>query len=313
MNIDDLLRFRDMLREQLSEINSLEVPSTVQKINSILDYTKVQNQMAVSPEFIDAWRTYANIASLIKHADANLLTTLEQITHKVKDLALARFPDIGEIQHRYLTNSQHVELNKETLKTIRSRLFINADFRYPVLQFGCNTSSEVLTKDLVANDPLYMCDYSVERIEFASGQFNPVFNQRIRKYVIENNSFSRLPQGQFGLILTWMVFNYADRSAIKNYLQKMMLLLKPGGVHIFSYNNCEFLESYQLADKGWMSYVTKTDVLALCTELGYEIVNTHDIQHARYDYERISWVEIKKPGVLKSARLKQVVGSIVVK
>jgi hypothetical protein len=312
MNIDDLLRFRDMLREQLSEINSLEVPSTVQKINSILDYTKVQNQMAVSPEFIDAWRTYATIASLVKHADATLLTTLEQITYKVKDLALARFPDIGEFQSRY-TNSQHVELNDETIKIIKSRIFINADHRYPVLQFGCNTSSERLTRDLVANDPMYLADFSPERIDFVTSQFNPAFNQRVRKYIIENSSLATLPQGQIGFILSWMVFNYADLSVIKNYLQKMMMLLKPGGIHIFSYNNCEFLESYKLANKGWMSYVTKTDVLALCTELGYEIVNTYDVPHARYDYERISWVEVKKPGVLKSARLKQVVGSIVVK
>jgi hypothetical protein len=310
MNIDDLLRFRNMLSEKLTEINELNLLGSLEKINTLLTITKTKNQMALSPEFIEGWREYTNIISLVKQADIKLVESLVQIDQKVKALAVTRFPDIGEFQNRYTQNSRHIALNEETLKTIRSRIFINANFQYPVLQFGCNSIVEQLTKDLVANDPLYLCDFNSEQIEYVSSQFNSLFNQRIRKYVITDSNFSALPQGQFGLMLSWMVFNYADLSAIERYLEKMMLLLRPGGVHIFSYNNCEFLESYQLADKGWMSYVTKTDVFAICNKLGYEIVNSYDVEHARYEYERISWIEIKKPGELKSAKRKQVTGKI---
>lgn len=302
-----------MLSEKLTELNAIDLLNKLQQTNTTLDYVKIKNQLALNVEFIDSWREYKNITTLVTQAHIKLQESLVNTNQRIKEVAVTRFPDMGEFQNRYTNNKKHVDLNSETIKNIRSRIFINANFQYPVIQFGCNDSSEGLTKDLVANDPLYLCDFSAEQIEYVAQQFNTVFNQRIRKYVIATDNFSQLPQGQFGLILSWMVFNYADLSAINRYLQKMMALLREGGVHIFSYNNCEFIESYQLADKGWMSYVTKTDVLNLCIKLGYEIVNTYDIKHAHYEYERVSWIEIKKPGNLTSVKRKQAVGAIKVR
>ena len=302
-----------MLSEKLSELSNLDLPISLQKTNTMLDFVKARNQMALNPEFIEARQEYSNIATSLAYANTKLKESLVTIDHRIKELAVTRFPDIGEFRGRYANNKQHVELNDETIKTIKSRIFINANFQYPVLQFGCNSSSERLSRDLVANDPMYLCDFTADQIEYVSQQFNSTFNQRMRKYVIADDNFNHLPQGQFGLILSWMVFNYADLSVIERYLRQMMALLREGGVHIFSYNNCEFIESYQLADKGWMSYVTKSDMLNLCTKLGYEIVSTYDIKHARYTYERVSWIEIKKPGILKSAKRRQVVGEIKVK
>lgn len=302
-----------MLSEQLIEIEGLKLVEKFNEVNDMLTTVKTKNQLALNQEFIEGWREYSNLTTLVSQTNSKLQSSLLQIDQQVKTLASARFPDVGEFRNRYLQNTRHVALNEETLTTIKSRIFVNANFQYPALQFGCNSIEEQLTRDIAANDPLYLCDFNIEQIDYVASQFNATFNQRIRKYVLPDDSFSVLPQGQFGLILSWMIFNYADLSVIKRYLERMMLLLRPGGVHIFSYNNCEFLESYQLADKGWMSYVTKSDLLEVCKGLGYEIVNSYDIHHGRYDYERISWLEIKKPGDLKSAKRKQVIGEIKIK
>lgn len=313
MNIDDLLRFRDSLAESLNNIKLHNLDNILQKINVDLTQLKAKNQMAVNPEFVSALKEYTNISSLVAQTDSKLTESLVKINQHIAELAISRFPDTGNFQTRYIGNNQHADINDETYKVIKSRIFVNSDFRYPVLQFGCNTSSEKLTRDLVSNDPMYMCDFSADSIDYVAKQFNPEFRHKVRKYVIQDGSFSTLPQGQFGLILSWMIFNYADLSMIRAYLQKMLHLLRAGGVHIFSYNNCEFYESYKVADAGWMSYVTKTSIIELCKELGYEIVNTYDVHHGRYNYERVSWIEIKKPGDLTSLKQRQVVGTVITK
>ena len=74
---------------------------------------------------------------------------------------------------------------------------------------------------------------------------------------------------------------------------------------MFSYNNCERINSARYAEKGFMSWVTKTDLLKLLNKYGYEVIVTKDFE------ETVSWVEVRKPGELTTVKSHQALAAIV--
>ena len=131
-----------------------------------------------------------------------------------------------------------------------------------------------------------------------------------RSYILNQHELHQLPHNQFGFILSWMVFNYTNFATIKHYLVRMIRLLRPGGHLLFSYNNCDLFESCLVAESGGMSYVSKRNLIKVCEEIGYEIVNTTDVPNRDNCVKFISWIEIKKPGKLATAKRRQVLGAI---
>jgi hypothetical protein len=59
-----------------------------------------------------------------------------------------------------------------------------------------------------------------------------------------------------------------------------------------------------------MSHVPYRHLTKLCQEIGFEIDSQHDIPNTDPLIQTISWLEIKKPGNLKTVKLKQVIGTI---
>jgi hypothetical protein len=58
------------------------------------------------------------------------------------------------------------------------------------------------------------------------------------------------------------------------------------------------------AETYFMSYVPKSLLVAMCEGLGFTITNTHEFDPA------IAWIEIKKPGTLKTVKASQALGEV---
>ena len=73
---------------------------------------------------------------------------------------------------------------------------------------------------------------------------------------------------------------------------------------MFSYNNAEHHMNAAYVEEGFMSWMPRGLLIQLVTQLGFEIINAPDYQPA------VSWLEIRKPGELKTIKAHQVLGEI---
>jgi hypothetical protein len=105
-------------------------------------------------------------------------------------------------------------------------------------------------------------------------------------------------------VFSWNFFNYLTLANIESYLKQTYELLRPGGVIMFSYNNCDMPAPAAYADSYFMSYAPKSLLLPICERLGYELVSSTDLEPA------VSWLELRKPGELKLIKAHQVLGEI---
>jgi len=184
------------------------------------------------------------------------------------------------------------------------------NWHYPTLEIGPGHGE--WTEHLIAGDPLYIVDIQQEYIHSTLSKFNDVYRRRIRPYLTkpgkEDNfaNLSDLPQQQFGFIFAWNVFNYFPLTELTSYLMESFNLLRPGGVMMFSYNNCDTPACAYSVEVGLRSWMTKNLLIETCTNLGFEIINTQSLEGA----EQVHWVEIKKPGKLRTVKAHQVLGGI---
>ena len=213
------------------------------------------------------------------------------------------------------TNAVDIETDRNTRKTIiddTTKQIIStaaeaySSWQHAVLEIG--PGDGLWTPHLVAGDPLYLIDVHEEYLKSTISKFHKNYQKRIRSYVVSQHydslNLSVLPQGQFGFIFAWNVFDYFSPNIIEEYLQQCLTLLKPGGVMMFSFNNCEFRPCAELAESGLKGWTPKWLLTEILYRVGFEIIN--------YDHreQTVHWIEIKKPGELKSIRGFQTLASI---
>lgn len=206
-----------------------------------------------------------------------------------------------ERNERLLPMSQDV--HSEVLVKVRSY----TDWRYPTLEIG--PGDGVWTEHLVAADPLYILDVHKEFIDNTLNKFNYEYRNRIRPYQIgmhvgkSDTDLSELPKNQFGFIFAWNVFDYFPLEHVEAFVSQCFDLLRPGGVMMFSYNNCNVPQCAEYAQEGFRSWMPEQLLLDTCESYGFELISSAS-------KEMINWVEIKKPGTLKTVKAHQVMGEI---
>ncbi len=307
MIVSDLLRYRDDLKNKL---NQLDLVSPLDQANLTLDQLLSTHTVDFSQDKILSVKNSIN--QFIKEAAIlkDQLASIEQDLDNTIDNLVPRLHPNASVDffHQYFKTDLIVD---DTVNnTVQAKLHSNADWHYPALQLGCRPHSKILTSELVSNDPLYLCDFDSAYVDNVADQFNDIYSKRIRRYVIQNHDLSILPQNQFGFVFSWLWFNYTSMNSLYQYLDKVLNLLRPGGHFLFSYNNCDILDSCLLAERSGMSYMSKRKITEVCLNYGYEIVEFVDLPNNDREVPWISWAEIKKPGELTTVKLSQVMGAI---
>jgi len=145
------------------------------------------------------------------------------------------------------------------------------------------------------------------------------YKRKARLYIIKNRDFSILPQNQFGFILCWDNFDYLTYDIVQKYLQEAFRLLRPGGIFMFSYTNCDLELSALRVDHQIAAYCTSGWLLKSLEEIGYEVINLIDCNGPTYDPDSglqeypISWAEVRKPGKLTTVKRAQAQGLVLKK
>ena len=186
-----------------------------------------------------------------------------------------------------------------------SRIKEYSSWKYPGMYIRPTTGEYV--DSMINCDPLYLTDIDEHMFVEVKKRWTPEFQSRLRYNTLRKESpyFKTLPENQFGLIVATDYFNYLPLEVIKDYLKEIVNLLRPGGVFMFTYNNCEFYSAVKNAENGLYAYTPGRLLQTIVGGLGFEIVNSVD-----YDDTNVSWLEIRKPGQIQSIRGGQALAQI---
>jgi len=315
MKLSELVKARKLL---LSNISSLGLKNeTDTYIKSVND---VRYTVPLSPDLDSLLMDLNNTVDSLKQDFLDTTTlhihkAISIIDHRIAERTKDYFARGYKINDCFATNrsdvsfertSRQLPISSEAKQKVISRIQVYSDWHYPGLEIGPGDGQ--WTSYLVANDPLYIVDIEKEFLDSTAFTFSPEYRLRLRPYLIDwaksETDLSMLPQGQFGFVFSWNVFNYFPLDMIKQYLIHIKEVLRPGGVCMFSYNDGENPNSILRVENGSMSYIPKSMLVALCKSLDFNIIELHD------EDEVISWIEIRKPGELQTIKAHQTLGKI---
>lgn len=308
MKLSNLARFKEDLNKFV-KLDEVELALT--RLDEVI--TSIHPKTC-DPEFAEYLEEFKQC---ISEARYNLDSKIKQISM----VSAAVDKKVSEMSQKYFAANYQMELllteeserrtrnkafSEEARALLEHRLVLYSDWHYPGLEIG--PGSGVWTKCLVSNDPLYLLDIRKSYLDETKALFPVEYQNRLRCYLIpENNEpedLSGLPQKQFGFVVSINVFEYFSFDKIRHYLEEVWKLLRPGGVFLFTYNNGERPECAQLAENGTVSYIPKTMLVTFCETHGYEVIKTFDLDNT------VCWIEIRKPGELKTVKAHQAMGEI---
>ena len=198
-------------------------------------------------------------------------------------------------------------IDTESEIIMRARLKNCGDWRLPGMIIRPRTEDYI--NDMVALDPLYLVDHDPELLRPSMEQYLPEYQRRLRAYTINDYAqrpiFKNFPKGQFGVIFAYNYFNFKPLPVINDYLAELFQLLRPGGILIFTYNNCDRWHGVSFAEKNYMCYTPGIRVCSLAREQGYTVNFEHN------GLLDANWIELQKPGHLTSIKGGQSLAKIV--
>jgi SAM-dependent methyltransferase len=167
--------------------------------------------------------------------------------------------------------------------------------------------------NMVSNDPIYLVDESYELLKPVLSQFNQLYQGRLRTYTIREDQdldqdiLWQLPTNQFGIVLAWNYFNHRPFEIIRQYLKEIYEKIRPGGILLMTYNDCDRWEGVKSVEATTGLYTPGTLIKSFAESLGFE-------QHFTYhDNGPWTWIELRKPGEWQSYRGGQALAQILPK
>lgn len=190
----------------------------------------------------------------------------------------------------------------------KSRLSKYIDWHYPGMII--RPGKESFIEDMVGCDPLYLLDLNYDFLTPAVSGFSEIYQRRLRKYIIKEDSTEillALPNNQFGVCLAYNYFNFRPFEIIKQYLAEVYTKLKPGGIFIMTFNDCDRSSAVKLVEQHYCCYTPGYLMRELALSMGYEI------NFYWHSNGPSTWMELKKPGTLSSLKGGQTLAKILPK
>jgi SAM-dependent methyltransferase len=208
----------------------------------------------------------------------------------------------------YILN-RRPEITPETEQFYRTRIVRYNSWQHPAMII--RPGQETYINELVASDPLYLVDESHDLLFPALSQFNEQYQQRLRTYAVNERSgdpiLGKLPNGQFGLVFAYNFFNFRPFEVLKTYLTEIYQKLRPGGMLVMTFNDCDRAKGVMLVEQHFCCYTPGYLVRELAQSLGYQVAFSWT------DQGPSTWLELQKPGNFVSLRGGQALAKIIPK
>lgn len=305
MKLHELVSLRNHLRDVLNiSVIQHEIESNYTRLQNLAENIDVE----ISSCIVDTANKHKKHFDYFRNDVSEVESIVELVQSKIDSLSTKFFAENYQLELEYIDaeitrKCRQIKYQAEFVKTLKQRINLYSNWQYPALEIGCGDGE--WTKFLVASDPLYIADFFPEFLDSAVEQFEPLYQGRVRKYLIKDfYKISNLPINQFGLIFSYNFFNYLSLDTIKQYLLQCLEWLRPGGTVIFTYNNADLPAAAAYAETYFMTYVPKSILIPMAESIGFETIFSFDLDPA------FSCIEFKKPGTLHSIKTGQTLGEI---
>jgi SAM-dependent methyltransferase len=308
------------------------------KLSDIVKYLNHLQTLSVSGAMVESMKEVTKITHIVQHNEIQIDDQTDTLISIQQDLeeslkqyeqTLTRLKQgvqllIEQYEHKYFadsTDNYQQGMRRDTSAQIlaripnidshsgillESRSKTHANWQFPGMII--RPAHNLWIEGLVALDPMYLVDTHSDLFAPVNTLFTPEYRRRLRYYVIEEYTSDRifwnLPQEQFGVVYAFNYFNFKPWEVVKQYLDEVFVLLRPGGSFLFDFNDCDNWRAVGLTEHHYCCYTPGRLLRKHVLDLGYEIVNDHQTQTGP------SWIEIRKPGILDSIRGAQALASI---
>jgi SAM-dependent methyltransferase len=208
----------------------------------------------------------------------------------------------GVLYGRQITGTKN-KLTIEAEDTLKARLSNYADWRWPGMIIRPGLEDYVNT--MVGCDPLYIIDRNHDLLKPCLDRFPKLYQNRLRPYITNDWSdepfLHKIPNEQFGVCLAYNVFNFRPLEIIRRYLEEIYAKLRPGGVLLMTFNDCDNEKAVMLVEQFFASYTPGYLIRDLAQNVGFQISYTWS------DNGPSVWLELCKPGEITSQRGGQVI------
>jgi SAM-dependent methyltransferase len=205
--------------------------------------------------------------------------------------------------------NNRLDISESAQNQIISRISRYSNWQAPAMIIRPGIESWIHT--MVSCDPLYLLDESHDLLKPIMSQFNDVYRNRLRPYVIredqEKDILWQIPDNQFGLILVYNYFNHKPFEIIRQYLSEIYERLKPGGMLLMTYNDCDRWPGVVAVENNRALYTPGVLLQTFAESLGFEIIYNWN------ENGTWTWLELRKPGERQSLRAGQALAKILPK
>ena len=262
------------------QLRRQEIQQTFDAFESNLNLLKIELKQLIEttekPWFAESYRLYE-----------------QEMIHETTEYILNRRP----------------EITPETEQFYRTRIVRYNSWQHPAMII--RPGQETYINELVASDPLYLVDESHDLLVPALSQFNEHYQQRLRTYAINERSgeeiLGKMPDGQFGLVFAYNFFNFRPFEIIRTYLAEIYQKLRPGGMLVMTFNDCDRAKGVMLVEQHFCCYTPGYLIRELAQSLGYRVTFSWT------DQGPSTWLELQKPGNFVSLRGGQALAKIIPK
>jgi SAM-dependent methyltransferase len=310
------------LSELVNYMNQLDVLSTVNTAQQTdQDLSKITHMVSTSAIQLEQFSTelarrQTEVADSLRQYESDL-DTFKQTLREL--ITVTEKPWFAESYRLYEQEMLHEtaeyildrrpEISANTEQFYRTRLTRHSSWHHAAMII--RPGRETFINDLLALDPLYLVDESHDLLQPAMSQFNEQYQQRLRPYTIQERSgeaiLGQLPKSQFGLVFAYNFFNFRPFEVLRQYLTEIYQKLKPGGMLVMTFNDCDRAKAVMLVEQHFCCYTPGYLVRELAQTLGYEIAFSWT------DQGPSTWLELRKPGEQHSLRGGQALAKIIPK
>jgi len=311
MKLSDLIQYRN----QLEILSALPVWQTADlDLNVILHLISTHNIQfsECATQLIDKKHGIQQAFDSFEHTLTQIKTQLDQ---QIEIAEKSWFQDSYEFYYKNMKeNVNHLtrrqpNLSAEAKAIYHTRILKHNSWHHAAMIV--RPGVETFINDLVGCDPLYLIDTDHEFLKPAMNLYNQTYQNRLRPYVIneklDEQILYQLPDAQFGLIFCYNFFNFRPFEIVKRWLMESYQKLKPGGVLVMTYNDCDRYKAVLLVEQKYTCYTPGKMIRQWANILGFEEIFCY------HDDGPITWIEFKKPGESTSLRGGQALAEIIPK
>jgi len=285
------------------QINSTNLADLIAFISMISDDRESQEKILNEMLKLD---------SILSKAQMHYSNLIEEMITKSRTLYNIRNNSAHQSYAPWM--NEILENDVDAFNHVMSVIEHKVDHRFPVL--NVDSHSKKLGIAMSPGDPYYIIskpDEFNEQNEYNDGLFKSLKNYTTKGRFLEASS--KLPQDQFGLILSTQNFNSIGVSVLSTHLIQCYKLLRPGGILLISFIDVLSEGGFEMLAR-YKNGAASPQISCLTKNYFFEYLlkpikdRAPFIIHDEQTFLTHTVLSLRKPGELKTVKNRKTIGAI---